>query len=159
VRRSEREIRDGQEIRAILARERVVRLGFAVDGEPYVVPVSYGYDAAAHALVFHTAREGRKIDLIARNPRVCFEIEGTTRVQLGRSACDWSLQYESLIGYGRIREAAEPEAKRRALACLMRQHGWDGGGPFEAKSLDAARVWELSIESLTGKRAGQRPTA
>lgn len=156
MRRSEREIRDQDEIRAILAREHVVRLAFAVDGEPYIVPLSYGYDADRHAICLHTAAVGRKIQCIEANPRVCFEIEGPHEVLRADTACGWSLRYESLVGYGALSEVTESDDKVQALSCLMRQQS--GGGAvlswqFHVDGIRATRVWRLAIESVVGKRA------
>jgi len=154
MRRAEREIASQAEMRAILARERVVRLAFAVADEPYLVPVSYGYDVTAHALFFHTARVGRKLDFVARNPRVCFEIEGPSRVTSGRTACQWSVEYESLIGYGTVCEVTEPVDREHGLRCLMQNHaGSSSPWTFDERQLAATRIWRLSIESLRGKRA------
>jgi uncharacterized protein len=154
MRRSEREITNETEIRAILARERVVRIAFAVRSEPYVVPVSYGYDPDLHALFLHTAPSGRKLEFIERNPRVCFEIEGISRVRRADAVCAWGLAYESLIGYGVLSEILSDEEKRRALACLVRQHAEDDRGlSFSVGETTGLRVWCLRIESVTGKRA------
>jgi nitroimidazol reductase NimA-like FMN-containing flavoprotein (pyridoxamine 5'-phosphate oxidase superfamily) len=154
VRRSEREITNAAEIRAILRREHVVRLAFAADSESYIVPVSYGYDPAKNALFLHTAPAGRKIDFIRRNPHVCFEVEGPSRTCPAGTACTWSLEYESLIGYGTLSEVLATEEKRQALACLMRQHS-EGASAWEfgAEEMTRLRVWRLAIESVTGKRS------
>ncbi len=161
VRRFERQITTESEIRAILSRERVVRVAFAVRDEPYIVPLSYGYDPTLHTIFLHTAAAGRKIEFIDRNPRVCFEIEGSSIVLRGEKACAWGLEYESLIGYGALSEVLGTEEKLHALECLMHQHS-DGTEPwqFDAREVTLARIWRLEIESVTGKRAiSQRQTA
>jgi nitroimidazol reductase NimA-like FMN-containing flavoprotein (pyridoxamine 5'-phosphate oxidase superfamily) len=154
MRRSEREITKDAELRAVLSRERVVRIAFAVENEPYVVPMSYGYDPELHALVLHTAASGRKLEFVARNPRVCFEIEGPSRLRRAERVCAWGLSYESLIGYGVLTELLTEDEKRRGLDCLMRQHAGDGSDAVVGLDLPpGVRVWRLAIESLTGKRA------
>ncbi len=154
MRRREREITSWDEIRAILARERVVRVAFAADGEPYVVPLSYGYDSDRHELCLHTAAAGRKIDFIERNPRVCFEIEGTCCLQRGDTACSWGFSYESLVGYGVLSEIVDADEKTRALTCLMRQQSQaEAPWTFSSNGVRAVRVWRLTIETITGKRA------
>ncbi len=153
MRRSEREITSGDEIRAILARERVVRIAFAVDSEPYIVPLSYGYDSDQHALYLHTAAVGRKLDFVEQNPRVCFEVEGPHVLRRGDKACAWGLGYESLIGYGVLSEITDVGKKAHSLSCLMRQQaGTDKSWEFSISELCAVRVWQLTIESVTGKR-------
>jgi hypothetical protein len=154
MRRSEREIESRDEIRDILLRERVVRVAFASASEPYIVPLSYGYDSARHALCVHTAASGRKIDFILRNPRVCFEIEGPQALRSADTACGWGLAYESLIGYGVFSEVLDLEEKASALSCLMRQQSQtDKPWTFLGSELRAVRVWRLTIDSVTGKRA------
>ena len=70
--RAEKEIKDCSEIDGVIRECRVCRVAFARDGEPYLVPLSFGYDG--EALYFHTAPKGKKIDCIDANPRVCFEL-------------------------------------------------------------------------------------
>ncbi len=155
MRRKDREITDRAEIDALLLRTRVCRVAFAVAGEPYLVPLSHGYDPKAGALFFHTAKEGKKIDCIEANSRVCFEVEGTVEVKEGdERACSWGVRYESVIGYGTIVEVTSTEDREHALRCLTEQQaGQTMDWTFNEKAVAATRVWRLDIESLTGKRS------
>ena len=155
MRRRDREITDRSEIDALLSRAKVCRVAFAVDNEPYIVPLSHGYDPEAYALFFHTAREGRKIECIKANPRVCFEVEGLAEVEAGdERGCSWGLRFESVIGYGTIVELVSPEEKAQALRWTMRQQaGEETDWTFSPKMVEATRVWRLDIESVTGKRS------
>jgi nitroimidazol reductase NimA-like FMN-containing flavoprotein (pyridoxamine 5'-phosphate oxidase superfamily) len=155
MRRKDREITERDEIDALLGRTKVCRVAFAVDDEPYVVPLSHGYDPDANALFFHTAKEGRKIECIEANPRVCFEVEGPTEVKPGdERGCSWGVRYESVIGYGTIVELVSSEEKKQALRCAMRQQsGREADWTFAPKMVDATRVWRLDIESVAGKRS------
>ena len=155
MRRKDREITDRAEIDAIIRGAEVCRLAFAVDDEPYLVPVSFGYDGAA--LYFHTAKTGRKIDCIAANPRVCFEVEG--EVELVRDhprPCDWTFSYESVVGYGTVSELVADEDRQRGLDEIMRQYGGPTGS-FQASAVARTKVWRLEVESVTGKRAAEKP--
>lgn len=157
MRKAEREITDRGEIDAILSDTTICRIAFAVENEPYLVPLSHGYDARAGRLFFHTAVEGRKSDCVVANPRVCFEVEGSVSVKEGdERACSWSLHYESVIGYGTIRELTNPAEKEEALRVIMRQQSArDLEWTFLPKVFEATRVWSLEIESVTGKRSGR----
>ena len=156
MRNREREITDRTEIDAILAGTKVVRVAFAVGNDPYVVPLSHGYDPDAGALYVHTAVEGRKIDCIAANPRVCFEVEGDARVKEGdERACSWGVRFESVIGHGTIREIVDAPERERALLRIMRQQsGREANWTFADKVLRRTRLWAIEIESVTGKRSG-----
>jgi uncharacterized protein len=156
MRRREREITNRAEIDGVIRKAEVCRLAFAVDGEPYIVPVSFGYDGSA--LYFHTARDGRKIDCIHANPRVCFELESNVELVTHESAaCDWSFAYECVIGYGNVVELTEADERRHGLNQVMRQYSgreWNIGDD----SMGRTRVWRLDIESLTGKRSTKKDT-
>jgi nitroimidazol reductase NimA-like FMN-containing flavoprotein (pyridoxamine 5'-phosphate oxidase superfamily) len=161
MRRRDREITDRREIDALLSQAKVCRVAFAVDNEPYVVPLSHGYDPEANALFFHTGKKGRKIECIEANPRVCFEVEGSAEVKAGdERGCSWGVRYESVIGFGVIVELLSPEEKESALRRTMQQQAekemeWT----FAPKMIEATRVWRLDIESIAGKRSFKPETA
>ena len=161
MRRKDREITDRSEIDVLLLRAKVCRVAFAVNEEPYIVPLSHGYNAEAGALFFHTAKEGKKIECIETNPRVCFEVEGNVEVKEGdERGCSWGVRYESVIGFGTFVELLTSEEKTDALRFTMRQQAnQDADWTFAQKMVDATRVWRLDIESMTGKRSFKPETA
>ena len=98
-----------------------IRAFKAVGGEPYVVPVSFGYDG--HSLYLHTAPKGRKIEPLQGGARVCCQLErGVELVRDARDACRWTFAYESVIGWGTAEELTTPEAKQAGLNHIMRQY-------------------------------------
>lgn len=66
MKRKDREITDQDEIGAILDEAMVCRIGFADGGDPYVVPLSFGYENVA--VYLHSAPEGKKIVMLEKNP-------------------------------------------------------------------------------------------
>lgn len=154
MRRRDKEIRERAEIDAIIRGCQVCRLAFAMENEPYVVPVSFGYDGAS--LFFHTAPSGRKIDFLEANGRVCFELDRDVRLQPdAETACKWTFAYESVIGYGRVSELTDPAEKTRGLDQVMLQYSgrkWE----LDASMLERTRVWRIAIDSLTGKRSEEK---
>jgi nitroimidazol reductase NimA-like FMN-containing flavoprotein (pyridoxamine 5'-phosphate oxidase superfamily) len=151
LRRSDKEVTDRRHIDGIIRNSHVCHVAFALDDQPYVIPLSFGYDG--EALYFHTARRGKKIDCISANPRVCFACERNVRlVANANDPCDWSFSYESVVGYGTISELTSREHKAYALNQIVLQcsgREWD----FASTNLDSVRVWRLTIESVTGKRS------
>ena len=105
MRRKDREVPDRAEILRIADQAKILHLGL-FDGEyPYVVPLHYGYryEEKDGALVFimHGAKEGLKIDLIRKNPKVCIELECDVEpVSGGDIACRYGAAYASIIGRG-----------------------------------------------------------
>jgi nitroimidazol reductase NimA-like FMN-containing flavoprotein (pyridoxamine 5'-phosphate oxidase superfamily) len=154
MRRADKEITDRADIDAIVHECDVCRLGFAVDNEPYVVPVSFGYDGSD--LYFHTARTGRKIDCIEANNRVCFEVERNVElIRDPEQPCEWTFAFESVIGFGMVLELASDEDRERGLNQIM-EHYCGRRWRFDPPATRSVRVWRLVIESITGKRSERK---
>ncbi len=151
MRRSDKEIKDAGLISQIIGNCQVCRLGLAQDNIPYIVPLSFGYDGAA--LYVHTAKTGKKIEFIEANSQVCFEFEHGVSLKPHESApCDWSFSFQSVIGYGTIRELTDPAEMISALHLIMKQYSkreWN----FSEENLSAIKVWKISIESISGKQS------
>jgi hypothetical protein len=122
-----------------------------VDGdEPYIVPMNFGYDGKS--LFFHCAKEGRKIEVLRRNGKVCFEMDLDTEVIKGDVACKWSMRYRSVEGVGHAHLVEDVEAKRNGLNVIMSHYA---KGPFEyaERGFDLALVIRVDIKSISGKRS------
>jgi nitroimidazol reductase NimA-like FMN-containing flavoprotein (pyridoxamine 5'-phosphate oxidase superfamily) len=152
MRRREREVTERAELEAILGRARVCRLGLVDRGEPYVVPLCFGYRDGA--LYFHSSPKGRKLDAMRRSPRVCFEADTGIEVVPGKVPCRWGMAYESVIVWGRASLVEDPVEKRRALGIVMEHYG--GRPPFEFPEGEVGRVAviRVDVERMSGKRAG-----
>jgi nitroimidazol reductase NimA-like FMN-containing flavoprotein (pyridoxamine 5'-phosphate oxidase superfamily) len=154
MRRHDKEIVSREEIDAVIREADVCRLGLAMDNTPYIVPISFGYDG--EAIFIHTASKGKKIDIFAANPRVCFEFEAHVQIQTDDGdACKWTFDFESVVGYGVIGELVSETDKAGGLNHIMRHYSgreW----PFAPKDLATTRVWRIDIESITGKRSAKK---
>ena len=150
MRRKEKEISDIDEIESIIRKSLVCRLGLADDGSPYIVPLCFGYKD--NSLYFHSAKEGRKIEILKRNNDVCFEFDDNLEVQTGKAACAWGMKYRSVIGYGTATLIEDPEEKRKALDVIMAQYA-DGAFEYSEKAFGKVLVIKVEIESMTGKKA------
>ncbi len=154
VRRSDKEVSKRSEIDAIVRGCAVCHLALAAGDEPYLVPLSYGYDG--QSLYFHSAREGTKIDFMEKNRRACFNMVREVRlVPHETDGCKWTISFESVLGFGAIEEIVSPVAKAAALNWIMRQYS-DRDWEFDAHVVKQTRVWRLRIESITGKRSQQK---
>jgi nitroimidazol reductase NimA-like FMN-containing flavoprotein (pyridoxamine 5'-phosphate oxidase superfamily) len=150
MRKANREIKDPNAVRAIMEEARVCRIGLSDDGMPYVVPMNFGL--GENCIYLHCAAEGRKLDIIRRNDRVCFEMDLFREVVLGQSACGCSARYESVIGFGRASIVEEPGEKRTALDRIMEHYGEKGPFIYQDDILAKTAVIRITIESLTAKR-------
>jgi nitroimidazol reductase NimA-like FMN-containing flavoprotein (pyridoxamine 5'-phosphate oxidase superfamily) len=168
MRRRDRCIGETEAVIAILRRERVCRIALAVHDEPYLVTMSYGLSETPSglsegpderdearpdsgpriALYLHSAAEGRKLRMAAANPRVCFSVEGEQYVEEHPDACDWTVRYESVVGYGRLSVVADEAERIRGLQLIMRQHGWQPQRDDTLSQQDGARNPDFSREAL-----------
>jgi hypothetical protein len=157
MRRKDKEIQDQEIITQIINKCLVCRLGLAKGDGPYIVPVSFGYDG--QAIYFHTAKEGKKIDYIAANNRVCFEFEhGVRPVPDESNPCKWTISFQSVIGYGRIDELLNNAEKAAGLEQVMAQYS-DQEWAIEDQALDTVRVWKITIETMSGKQSKDKIVA
>jgi len=150
LRRKDKEITDKNEIESIIRKSLVCRLGLADDGSPYIVPLCFGYKD--NSLYFHSAKEGRKIEILKRNNAVCFEFDVDLKIESGKDACAWGMKYRSVIGYGTATLIEDPEEKRKALDVIMAQYA-NGAFEYSEKVFGKALVIKVEIESMTGKKA------
>jgi nitroimidazol reductase NimA-like FMN-containing flavoprotein (pyridoxamine 5'-phosphate oxidase superfamily) len=151
MRRAEREIKDRQTIDEILRQATVCRLGLCDDGMPYVVPLNFGYDG--ERLYFHSAREGRKMEVLKANPNVCFEVDVDHELVPTETACDWGTKFRSVIGFGKAWLVEDPEGKKQALDVIL-GHYSDGYYEYTEEALAKVAVIRIEIESITGKQSG-----
>ncbi len=149
MRRKDREITDRAEIEAILREAQVCRIALAENGEPYIVPMSFGYEEGA--IYLHSSPEGQKITMIRNNPRCCFEVDQCDGIVKGKTACSWGMRYQSVIGFGRATILTDPKEKKHGFTCIMRQyHG--GIHEFSDTDIKSVAVIRIAIESITGKK-------
>jgi len=150
MRRSEKEITDESAIEAIINDSLVCRLALSDGGQPYIVPLSFGYQD--RTLYFHSALEGKKIDILRKNDRICFEFDVNTEIIEGEKACKWGMKYQSVIGIGRAVLVENSEEKQKALNIIM-NHYSDRNWQFPDKIIKKTAVIKIEIESMTGKHS------
>ena len=148
----ERQITEEHQIRNILDTAKVLRLGLAVDNEPYVVPMNYGYTMEDGKLVLylHSAVQGKKLDMIRANPKVFFEMDCDLVPFEGEKPCQYGLAYSSVMGRGTARLVEDVEEKIRAMAILMKtQTGKDFS--FNDKLVSIVTVIRIDVAEYTAK--------
>ena len=154
MRRKDREVTDLQEIAKIIDKCEVIRLGLADGNVPYIVPLNFGYEVVDDrvAFVFHSALEGRKIDMMKKNPNVCFELDCSLTILKGAVACNWGAEFESVVGYGEIKFIENDDEKKTALNLLMARYGFEGPPEYMQSALAKTAVYKLYVSEVTGKR-------
>ncbi len=143
---------DMEECAAILHRGTSGVLALAGDnGYPYAVPISYVY--CDNKLFFHCAKQGHKLDAIARNRKASFCVIDQDEI----APKEYTTHYKSVIVFGEIRVLEEETEKRAAIEILGRKYAPEGAE--EALQTEIERFYaalcmlELSIEHVSGKQA------
>ncbi|GHV95537.1 MFS transporter [Spirochaetia bacterium] len=154
MRRKDREIADIQEKLALIAQCKVCRLGLSDGNQPYVVPLNFGYTFQDNTLTlfFHSAHEGKKIDILKNNPRACFEIDTRHQLIEAATACGHGFAFASVIGFGSVEFITDTAEKIIALNALMKhQTGKDIQYSYGEAELNAVCVYKLKVDEFTGK--------
>lgn len=159
MRRKHNEINDPMEIEAILSRNCIGRLAtIGADGFPYITPVNFVH---LHGnIYFHSAPEGEKLENIARDPKVCFEVDiPLSYLDLAFDAkgspCQLHQFYHCVIIRGKASIVLDIQRRVEALNALVAKH--EPGRPFEpiTEEMPSARacvVVEVRPTNITGKR-------
>jgi uncharacterized protein len=155
MRRKDREVVGVKEMEKIISRCQVCHVALTdLDGQPYALALNFGYQAgSAPALYFHCARQGKKLDLIRANPKAAFIIDRELGLVTGPVACDWGMNYESIMGTGKMTIVSNLEERKRGLNLIMAQYG-STSPTYSPQSLKDTLVLKLTINEMTGKRKG-----
>ena len=149
MRRKDKEITDKEVIKSALNRALVCRLGLTENNMPYIVPMNFGYKD--NCLYFHSAPIGKKIEIIKKNNKVCFEIDLDHDVVITDSACNATMKYLSIIGFGIAELINEFEEKQKALNVIMDHYSTKKIHEFSKKMIKRIIIIRIKIESMTGK--------
>ena len=145
-------ITDENQIRHILDTAKVLHLGLAVNDEPYVVPMNYGYTMEEGKLVLymHSALRGKKLDMMRANQKVFFEMDCDLAPFEGEKPCQYGLVYSSVMGRGTARIVEDVEEKIEAMKFLMKtQTGKDF--EFNDRLVSIVAVIRIDVEEYTAK--------
>ena len=159
--RREFEVKDPGVIRDILDGSKFLHLGLVDDGMPYVVPMNYGYkmEDGKLTLYLHSAVKGYKLDVIAKNPTCCFEMDWGVEPFEGKIPCQYGITYYSLMGRGKAVLVEDVKEKEAAMTLLMKaQTGKDV--EFNERLVSIVSVIRIDVSEYTAKHRplpGQEP--
>ena len=150
MRRKQCAVTDPARIDELLTRCRVGRLAtVGNDGYPYITPVNYVYYKGS--VYFHCAHQGEKLDNIARDNRVCFEVDiPLSYFDLAydptRPPCQVHQFYHCVIVRGRAEIVGDMEEKVSSLNALMASH--EDRPDFDLISEDTPAVSLCSVVAI-----------
>jgi nitroimidazol reductase NimA-like FMN-containing flavoprotein (pyridoxamine 5'-phosphate oxidase superfamily) len=147
-----RAVYDKVAVHAILDEGFICHVGFAVDGQPFVIPTLYARHEGE--LYFHGAMASRTLRTLSAGVDVCVTVTLVDGLVLARSAFHHSINYRSVVVLGKARLVEDPEERMRALH-LITDHAVPGRwaevrGPNELE-LKQTSVLALALEEVSAK--------
>lgn len=151
-RKPDRGTYDKEAVYAILDEARICHVGFVAEGRPFVIPTIHARQG--DELILHGAKESRLIKHIQQGNEICVAVTLLDGLVLARSTVHHSMNYRSVVLFGRGRVVEDEAEKLRALECvtdhIVPGRSGDARGP-NAKELNAVGVAAVAIESASAK--------
>jgi Predicted flavin-nucleotide-binding protein len=152
IREPERGVYDRETAYQILDEGFLCHMGFAVDGQPYVIPTSYG--RKGDELFIHGSAASRMLRHLDEGVAVCVTITLLDGLVLARSLFNHSMNYRSVVVLGTATAVKDPVEKLAALRVLS-EHilpgRWDEGRQPNDKEMKATLVMRVPIEEFSAK--------
>ena len=152
VREPQRAVYDRDALNQILDEAFLCHVGFVVDGQPYVIPTSYG--RAADVLYIHGSAASRMLRHLNQGVPVCVTVTLVDGLVLARSVFNHSMNYRSVVILGTatlVDDPAEKLAALRALSEHILPQRWDDSRLPNEKELKATSVLRLPIHEFSAK--------
>ncbi len=157
-RHPERELADRRALDAILDEALVAHVGFLDAGAPVVIPITYARDR--DCLYLHGAVGGRLATALTQSDQICVTVTLLDGLVLARSAFHHSMNYRSVVMFGRPRLVCDPAEKRRAFVALVEHivpgRGADTRAPADGE-LSATGVIALDLHECSAKSRSGPP--
>ena len=150
MRKKKYEVNDIEQIELIIKKAHICRIAFTDGKTPYIVPLNFGYKRGS--LFFHTGHTGLKMDMLAKNSRVCFEMDIEHKMIKKEIPCSFSMHYKSVIGFGEAHIIIDKTKKKKALDCIMSRY-IDGAMEYKEENFNRVAVLEIVIDTMTGRNA------
>ena len=152
VREPQRAVYDRDAVNQILDEAFLCHVGFVVEGQPYVIPTSYGRDG--EVLYIHGSAASRMLRNLDRGAPVCVTVTLLDGLVLARSVFNHSMNYRSVVILGTATLVDDPGEKLAALRALS-EHiipgRWDDARQPNEKELKATSVLRLPISEFSAK--------
>ncbi len=152
MRRTDRELKRIDEIHAILKKASIGHLALTDQDYPYLVALNFGVEYTNPLRIyFHCATEGKKIDIIRKNNKACFQVEIDIELTRGKKACNWGIYYRSVVAFGNIEILEETSEKIKGLDVIMTHYSNGDRFEYDENILKRTLVLKMTVNKVTGK--------
>ena len=162
VLRKDRSVEDEAWIRAMLHGAATGVLATSQGDQPYLTTNLFVYDESQNVIYLHSGRKGRTFKAVAANSRICFSVSQMGRLLPAESAPNMSVEYASVVVFGRASILSDPLEAARALQLLVDKYfphlqaGRDYR-PTSPEEIAGVAVYRIDIEQWSGKRKQAEP--
>ncbi len=158
-RQSDREVFDRDAINSLLDNQYVAHVGF-IDPDvnlPFVIPMGFARDD--DRILLHGSTGSRMMMAIAKGIDICVTVTQLNAIVVARSAFNSSMNYESVMVFGKARvlTAGEKDQALEAITEKLVPGLWSYGRPMTAKEAAATMIVELSLERFSAKSRSGDP--
>lgn len=123
-------------------------------GIPYVLPFNFGVTDGY--IWFHSAKTGRKHDILIANPKVC--VAFSNDYELGHRhdhvACSYFMKYKSVLVTGEIEIVEDYDEKVRGMNIIMKQYTGKDDFIYNTPAINNVMIFRLKTHSMTGRSYG-----
>lgn len=152
IREAERGVYDREVAYRILDEGFLCHVGFVVDGQPFVIPTSYG--RKDEVLYIHGSAASRMLRQIKEGIPVCITVTLLDGLVLARSVFNHSMNYRSVVVLGKATLVDDPAEKLEGLR-LLSEHilpgRWNDARQPNDRELKATSVLRVPIEEFSAK--------
>jgi len=149
-----RELTFKPELESIIRKCEVCNLAMIdEDGSPYVLPMNFGYED--DFIYFHSARSGKKIDVLKKNKKVCisFSADHDLKWVNKEVACSWGMRYRSVLAFGSVEFVDDYDQKEEALRIFMQNYS-EMDFSFNEPAVKDILIFRVKIEKMDGRVLG-----
>ena len=152
VREPHRGVYDREAVYRILDEGFLCHIGFAVDGQPFVIPTSYGRHG--DSLYIHGSAASRMLRQMKNGITICITVTLLDGLVLARSVFNHSMNYRSVVILGKATLVDDPQEKLAALRILS-EHilpgRWDDSRQPNDRELKQTSVLRVPIDEFSAK--------
>jgi uncharacterized protein len=148
------EITDIKEIEKIISKIPICHVGMVDEDKPYVVAFNFGYKDKS--IYLHSAKTGRKIDILRRNNNVCITMESDSVLNIRHEqvACSYSMKFKSVVIEGKLEFVEDYNKKIEAMNIIMSNYTDKHDFTYNEPAINGVEVMKVCIEKITARKRG-----
>ncbi len=145
-----KDITELDKLEEIIKKCKICRVGMVDGDDPYVLAMNFSYED--QTVWLHCAKEGKKVDILKRNNKVCLEFDADHKLfsRHEHVACSWRMAYRSVLIHGHAILIDDYDEKINGLKVFMKNYT-DKDFEFSKPSVDNILIIKIPVESITGR--------